>query len=66
MSPCDTIENECGIPIYNWQYLDSLFDFLLGVNIRPFLELSFTPSDLRTAGSNRLLVEGQHHSTEEL
>lgn len=35
-----------GQPIYNWQYLDSLFDFLLEVGIRPLLELSFMPYDL--------------------
>jgi beta-xylosidase len=37
---------ENGAPIYNWQYLDSLVDFLLSVNIRPLLELSFMPYDL--------------------
>lgn len=35
-----------GSVYYNWQYLDSLFDFLLSVRIRPFLELGFTPSQL--------------------
>jgi len=37
---------EDGQPIYNWQYLDSLFDFLLEINLRPLLELSFMPYDL--------------------
>jgi xylan 1,4-beta-xylosidase len=37
---------EDGQPVYNFQYLDSLFDFLLEVNLRPFLELSFMPYDL--------------------
>lgn len=31
---------------YNWQYIDSLFDALLDIGIRPFVELGFTPSDL--------------------
>ncbi len=35
-----------GHPVYNWQYLDSLFDFLLSVKLRPLVELSFMPSDL--------------------
>ena len=35
-----------GNVIYNWQYMDSLFDFLLEINIRPLLELSFMPYDL--------------------
>jgi beta-xylosidase len=37
---------EKGAPVYNWQYLDSLFDFLLEVGLRPLLELSFMPPDL--------------------
>ena len=35
-----------GRPVYNWQYLDSLFDFLLEIHLRPLLELSFMPYDL--------------------
>jgi len=34
---------ENGAPIYNWQYLDDLFDFLLSTGARPLLELSFMP-----------------------
>ena len=37
---------ETGAPVYNRQYLDALFDFLLEVNLRPLLELSFMPYDL--------------------
>lgn len=37
---------ENGQPIYNFQYLDTLFDFLLEVKLRPLLELSFMPYDL--------------------
>ena len=39
-------EDAEGKPFYNWQYLDSLYDFLLSVGIRPFVELSFMPSAL--------------------
>lgn len=35
-----------GKPIYNWQYIDKLYDFLLSVHIKPFVELSFMPSAL--------------------
>jgi len=35
-------------PVYNWQYVDSLFDFLLSIGLRPFVELGFTPYDLRS------------------
>ncbi len=39
-------EDDNGNPIYNWQYIDKLYDFLLSVNIKPFVELSFMPSAL--------------------
>ncbi len=32
--------------LYNFQYIDDLYDFLLSVNIKPFVELSFMPSAL--------------------
>lgn len=35
-----------GKPIYNWQYIDALFDAMLDVGIRPFVELGFMPSGL--------------------
>ena len=35
-----------GMPIYNWQYVDELFDRLLNIGIRPFVELSFFPKDI--------------------
>ncbi|HEV7779831.1 MAG TPA: glycoside hydrolase [Chitinophagaceae bacterium] len=39
-------ENKEGQPAYNWQYVDKLYDFLLGIGIRPFVELGFMPPDL--------------------
>ncbi len=39
-------EDAQGNPIYNWQYLDRLYDFLLSIGIKPFVELSFMPNDL--------------------
>lgn len=32
---------------YNWSYVDELFDLLLSVNIKPFIELGFMPSELK-------------------
>ncbi len=37
---------EKGRPVYNWQYIDELFDFLLGIGMKPFVELGFMPSAL--------------------
>ena len=39
-------EDAQGNPIYNWQYIDKLYDFLLSINIKPFVELSFMPNAL--------------------
>ncbi|HEY4147674.1 MAG TPA: glycoside hydrolase [Chitinophagaceae bacterium] len=35
-----------GTPVYNWQYIDDLFDRMLSIGVRPFVELSFMPKDL--------------------
>ncbi|BCU77852.1 hypothetical protein [Luteolibacter sp. LG18] len=35
-----------GKAVYNFQYVDTLFDRLLDLGIRPFVELGFCPSDL--------------------
>ncbi|MBI2513382.1 MAG: glycoside hydrolase [Opitutae bacterium] len=39
-------EDKQGRPIYNWQYVDELFDFLLSIGVKPFVELSFMPEAL--------------------
>jgi xylan 1,4-beta-xylosidase len=39
-------EDKKGNSIYNFQYVDKLYDFLLSIGIRPFVELSFMPPDL--------------------
>lgn len=39
-------EDRSGKPMYNWQYIDQLFDFLLSIHMKPFVELSFMPNAL--------------------
>jgi xylan 1,4-beta-xylosidase len=39
-------EDPKGNPIYNWQYVDELFDFLERIGMKPFVELGFMPSAL--------------------
>jgi len=39
-------EDTDGNPRYNFQYIDPLYDALLALHIRPFVELSFMPSQL--------------------
>jgi xylan 1,4-beta-xylosidase len=46
-------EDANGNPIYNWQYIDRLYDFLLSINVKPFVELSFMPDAL--ASGNRTI-----------
>ncbi|HEY4207146.1 MAG TPA: glycoside hydrolase family 88 protein, partial [Puia sp.] len=41
-----TEDKKTGQPIYNWQYVDKLYDYLLSIGIRPFVELGFMPPDL--------------------
>ncbi len=39
-------EDRSGNPQYNFQYIDVLYDYLLDIGIKPFVELGFMPSAL--------------------
>ena len=39
-------EGKDGTPRYNWQYIDEVYDRLLDMGIRPFVELSFFPKGI--------------------
>ena len=39
-------EDAHGRPLYNWSYVDQIYDGLLGAGVRPFVELSFMPRKL--------------------
>ncbi len=39
-------ENKQGNPRYNWQYIDDVYDYLLSIGIRPFVEIGFMPNAL--------------------
>jgi xylan 1,4-beta-xylosidase len=39
-------EDKQGRAIYNWQYIDELFDFLQSIGMKPFVELGFMPGAL--------------------
>ena len=51
-TPSFTTKSECttkapsGQPIYNFSYVDQIYDGLLENGVRPFVELSFTPGKL--------------------
>ncbi len=37
------VEDVNGNPVYNWQYVDKLYDFLLSIDVKPFVEFGFMP-----------------------
>jgi len=39
-------EDHNGKQVYNWQYIDELYDFLESIHVRPFVELGFMPGQL--------------------
>ncbi|MDR6944727.1 GH39 family glycosyl hydrolase [Mucilaginibacter pocheonensis] len=39
-------EDKNGKPIYNFQYIDELFDFLQSIQMKPFVEVGFMPGAL--------------------
>jgi len=39
-------EDKDGRPVYNWSYVDQIYDGLLDNGVRPFVEISFMPKDL--------------------
>ncbi|KXX71098.1 glycoside hydrolase [Flammeovirga sp. SJP92] len=42
---------EGGKLVYNWQYIDDVFDRLLDMNVRPFVELAFFPEQFAAEDS---------------
>ena len=39
-------EDSQGNPVYNWQYIDLLYDYILSIGMKPFVELGFMPQAL--------------------
>ena len=39
---------------FDWTYVDDVFDFLLEINLKPFVELSFMPAELASGGETTL------------
>ncbi len=37
--------------VYNWQYIDELFDYMLSIDVKPFVELGFMPTALASGPS---------------
>jgi xylan 1,4-beta-xylosidase len=44
-------EDPGGVSVYNFQYVDDVFDRMLAKGVRPFVELGFVPAELATVKS---------------
>lgn len=51
-------EDVNGNPYYNWQYIDLLYDAMLKIGVRPFVELSFMPSALASGSETIFFWRG--------
>lgn len=53
-------EDAKGNPSYNFQYIDPLYDALLALHIRPFVELSFMPAKLASGSGTVFWWKGNN------
>ncbi len=47
-----------GKAIYNWQYIDELFDRMLEIGVKPFVELGFVPKDMASTEARQFWWKG--------
>src|SRR5262245_3031905 len=45
-------EDKNGMPVYNFQYIDELYDAILDLGMRPFVEFSFMPQALASGNKS--------------
>lgn len=58
-------EDKNGSPVYNWQYIDLVYDYLISIGVRPLVEVGFMPDDLasirtETAGPDGMAADPAH------
>lgn len=46
-------EGRDGTPVYNWQYVDEVYDRMLAIGVRPFVELSFFPEKIAAKDTHK-------------
>ena len=49
-------EDKSGDPVYNFSYVDQIYDGLLANGVRPYVELWFMPTKLASRKASGLLV----------
>ncbi|MEA5429292.1 GH39 family glycosyl hydrolase [Arcicella lustrica] len=47
-----------GKAFYNWQYIDDLFDRMLEIGVKPFVELGFMPKDMASTEAKQFWWKG--------
>jgi xylan 1,4-beta-xylosidase len=47
-----------GRPVYNWEYIDELFDFLTSIGMKPFVELGFMPNAMASGSQTIFWYRG--------
>lgn len=52
-------EDSLGRPVYDWLYVDSFYDFLHSIGMKPFVELSFMPAAITTGTSTVFYWKGR-------
>jgi len=53
-----TVKSRDGTIVYDWTRIDELYDKLLARNIKPFVELGFTPEALKTSNNSVFYWKG--------
>lgn len=53
-----TYREENGKPVYDWSKLDALYDKLLAMGVRPFVELGFTPEAMKSSDQHIFYWKG--------
>lgn len=51
-------EDRRGQPVYNFQYIDAVYDAILGAGMRPFVEFGFMPQRLASGGQSTFWWKG--------
>ena len=55
---CVYFEKPDGRAVYSWQYIDEVYDRMLSLGIRPFVELSFFPKGIAADNSKQQMWYG--------
>lgn len=55
-------EDEAGKPHFNFRFVDQLFDFLLSIGLKPFIELGFMPSQLAADPEQKVFFRASYVS----